>query len=136
MIYYVDENKSNPFFQDPRLDVPKEVRAAIFLKNFKEIVTDGRGLDFVNRQENLKSLLDLGLTRKNAEHEILGLSVSDYCSGPEPDQDRGGSMWMFGKTIGAKEVYIKLKIAGVGDVKIAKCISFHVAKYPLCYPLK
>lgn len=118
------------------MDVPEKVKAAIFLKEFKEIVTDGRGLDIVSRKENLESLLELGLTRKNAEHEILSLSVSDYCSGPEPDQDRRGSVWMFGKTIGGREVYIKLKIADVGDVKIAKCISFHVAKHPLCYPLK
>jgi hypothetical protein len=36
--------------------------------------------------------------------------------------------------IGNKEVYIKLKIAQVGKEKIAKCLSFHVAEYSLCFP--
>jgi len=101
-------------------------------------MTEGRGLDIVNRQENenLASLLGLGLTKKNAEHEILSLSVSHYCSGPDPDQDREGNIWVFGKNIRESEVYIKLKIAGVDGVKIAKCISFHIAKCPLGYPLK
>jgi len=120
------------------LDVPQEVQVAIFLKEFKKIMTEteGRGLDIVNRQENLASLLGLGLTKKNAEHEILSLSVSDYCSGPDPDEDREGNIWVFGKKIRESEVYIKLKIAEVDGVKIAKCISFHIAEYPLGYPLK
>jgi len=35
-----------------------------------------------------------------------------------------------------REVYVKLKIAQVGTHKIAKCISFHAAQQPLCYPFK
>ena len=35
-----------------------------------------------------------------------------------------------------KEVYIKLKIAQVGEEKIAKCLSFHTPNFPLCYPYK
>jgi len=45
-------------------------------------------------------------------------------------------IWVFGKKIDDKEVYIKVKIAQVGTDKIAKCISFHIAEYPLSYPFK
>jgi hypothetical protein len=47
-----------------------------------------------------------------------------------------GEIWEFGKRIGGNDVYIKLKIAQVGNDKIAKCISFHKAEFPLSYPLK
>ena len=73
---------------------------------------------------------------KNRKDEILSLSTTDYCSGPKPDKDMPGEIWEFGKRIGGKGVYIKLKIAQVGNNKIAKCISFHKAEFPLCYPLK
>jgi hypothetical protein len=55
--------------------------------------------------------------------------------GPEPDKDKPGDIWIFGKEIEGKEVYIKLKIAIVGEVRIAKCISFHIANFPLSFPL-
>ena len=64
----------------------------------------------------------------------MNLTVDDYCEGPEPDKDRPGEVWLFGKRISGKEVYIKLKIAQVGKEPIAKCLSFHPAKHPLCFP--
>ena len=107
-----------------------------FLKNFKQIATGGRGIDIISRRKNLKSLAKLGLTKRNCREEILNLSVNDYCKGPVPDTDRPGEIWEFGKIIQEKEVYIKLKIADVERKKLAKCISFHVAEFPLCFPLK
>ncbi len=96
----------------------------------------GRGLDIVLRRDNIKALGELGLTSKNRKDEIMSLSVSDYCKGPEPDKDKPGDIWIFGKDIGGKQVYIKLKIAHVGQAKIAKCLSFHVADYPLSFPYR
>lgn len=68
--------------------------------------------------------------------KLMTLSVADYCEGPKPDKDRPGDVWVFGKQIGGKEVYIKLKIAQVRQEKIAKCLSFHAAKYPLGFPFR
>jgi hypothetical protein len=116
------------------LDQSKKARIVAFLMEFKKIVTAGRGLDIIPRHANVACLAELGLTRKNQREEILALTVSDYCEGPEPDKDRPGEIWVFGKRIGGKEVYIKLKIARVGKEKMAKCISFHPAKHPLCFP--
>lgn len=105
-----------------------------FLREFKEIATGRRGIDIVDRRKNMQALAKLGLTKKNCREEILNLSVEDYCDGPKPDKDRPGEVWEFGKLIEGKELYIKLKIAQVKDVKLAKCLSFHVAEWPLCFP--
>ena len=118
------------------MEMPIEIQASIFLKDFKKIVTQERGLDIVGRKENKKSLLQLGFTRKNCKNEILNLSVSDYCAGPKPDKDRPGVIWEFGKNISGYDIYIKLKIAETGSVRIAKCISFHIAEFPIINPLK
>ena len=118
------------------MDQIKRAFVAMFLKEFKKIATEGRGIDFIPRDKNRDALLKLGLTKKNAKQEILSLSVNDYCSGPEPDKDRGGEIWEFGKTLEGKEVYIKLKIAQAGKEQIAKCISFHPPNFPLIFPFK
>ncbi len=114
----------------------KRELAAKFLKEFKMIATKGRGIDIVSRRKNLDSLAKLGLTKRNCKDEILGLSVVDYCAGPKPDKDRSGQIWEFGKRISGRNVYIKLKIGQVGQQKIAKCISFHEAEFPLCFPFR
>ena len=107
-----------------------------FLVELKGIISKGRGLDIVNGHENIDTLAKMGLTKKNLIEEIMTLSVENYCQGPEPDRDRPGDIWVFGKQIGAEEIYIKLKIAQVGKEKIAKCLSFHAASFPLCYPYR
>jgi hypothetical protein len=110
-----------------------QIPVALFLREFKELVQDN-GLYVINRQENQQALADLGLTRQQREEIILSLTVEDYCSGPEPDRDQPGEIWVFGKPEAGQELYIKLKIAVAGYQKIAKCISFHTANYILCYP--
>jgi len=118
------------------LNEDKKAQIAEFLKEFKKIATSGRGLDIIPRRENIAALAELGLTKKNQKDEIMGLTVSDYCQGPERDKDRPGEIWVFGKQISGKEVYIKLKIAQAGKEKIAKCISFHPSIFPLCFPFR
>jgi hypothetical protein len=106
-----------------------------FLLEFKDIAVNRR-IDIVNRLENMNSMAELGLTKRNCIDEILTLSVEDYCTGPDADKDRPGEVWIFGKRIGSADVYIKLKIAVVENIKIAKCISFHEARFPLTYPCR
>ena len=104
-----------------------------FLLDFKQVATIN-GVDFVPRKGNVLTLSYLGITKKNAEEILLGLSVADCCKGPLPDKDKPGELWEFGKDIDGQEVYIKLKV--VKELNIAKCISFHIPKYPLMYPFK
>lgn len=107
-----------------------------FLKEYKHIATTKRKIDVIPRKENRDALIELGLTERNREDEILSLSLQDFCNGPEADRDRAGVIWEFGKEINGKEVYIKLKIAETSAGKIAKCLSFHEARFPQCYPCK
>jgi len=118
------------------LDELKQAEIRDFLLQFKKIMVKGRRLDIVNRRENIEALAKRGLTKKNLREEIMTLSVRNYCEWPEPDRDRPGNIWVFGKQVGTEEVYIKLKIAQVGREKIAKCLSFHTANFPLCYPFR
>ena len=107
-----------------------------FLLEFKQAATSGSGIDLVPRKSTRPTLLQLGLTKRNVEEILLSLSVADYCKGPEEDRDCPGELWFFGKEIDGYEIYIKLKVANVGGREIAKCISFHFAKFPLRYPYK
>jgi len=118
------------------LEELKKAEIRKFLMEFKKIMVTGRGLDIVNRLENMDALVQLGLTKKNLKEEVMTLSVENYCEGPVPNRDRHGDVWIFGKQIAGKEIYIKLKIAHVGKFKIAKCLSFHASNFPLCYPYR
>lgn len=93
-------------------------------------------MDFVPRQAFIEALTLLGITRRICHDELLSLSVEDYCQGPEDDRDRPGEVWVFGKRFEGKDIYIKLKLAKVGKETIAKCLSFHLAEFPLCFPLR
>jgi len=118
------------------LEIPFSIQASEFLKEYKKFVSQSGNFYVVNRKKNRDALIELGLIRKNRKDEILSLSTTDYCSGPKPDKDMLGEIWEFGKRIDGNDVYIKLKIAQVRNDKIAKCISFHKAEFPLSYPLK
>jgi hypothetical protein len=47
---------------------------------------------------------------------------------------RGADMWVFGKTIKKREVYIKITMGTIGSSVI--CISFHLAQHKMNYPFK
>ena len=46
------------------MEIPIEIRVLIFLKEFKKIVTQERGLDIVDRKGNLSALI------KIAQHSL------------------------------------------------------------------
>jgi hypothetical protein len=43
-------------------------------------------------------------------------------------------MWVFGKIVRAQEIYIKITMGIAGGSAI--CISFHIAEFPMKYPLE
>lgn len=89
----------------------------------------------IPRKKNLDYITGLGITVKQVKTTILGLSVTDYCSGPEEDRDRKGiHVWVFSTRINNEEIYIKLSDDFKGDQ--AKCLSFHKAERPLRKPLQ
>lgn len=106
-----------------------------FLLEFKGIATN-EGVDIIPRHDTRATLQYLGLTFKNLEEILLVLSVSDFSEGPLKDDKKAGSLWVFGKIVKGAEIYIKLKVANVSGVRIAKCISFHIPVHPMEYPFQ
>lgn len=110
-----------------------EVRG--FLREFRRLAKT-TGIYLVDTTKTDQTLVQLGLTRKTCKQEILGLSVLDYASGPQPDFDRPGEVWVFGKMVEAHEIYIKLKIVRAEAHDRPICISFHIAESPLDHPFQ
>ena len=98
------------------------------IKVFGIIFRDDRG-------KNMNTLLELEISPKYREDIIKKLSAEDYIEGPIPDTlHKIGDMWVFGKDVKDKEVYIKISM-GVADTSTI-CISFHVAEHKLQYKFK
>ena len=110
-----------------------------FLNLFKGCSMLGR-IRIPNREKNLQGLEDLGLTANERYEVVMGLEPEDYVAGPEPDDTDGTKeIWVFGKTAGGTEVYIKLRVAPdtrKKNINHALVWSFHPAEFPLKYPLR
>ena len=106
-----------------------------FLNDFK-VKLDTWGIFFRDdRGKNFQTLLDLELTYNDRIQVLKDLKKEDYSEGPLEDRLYGkASMWVFGKTVKAKEIYIKITL-GSADAKVI-CISFHTSAHPMTYPLK
>jgi hypothetical protein len=88
-----------------------------------------------DRGKNQATLQEIEIVPSYRTVVIENLRVEDYVKGPVVDElNRLGEMWVFGKDVKGREVYIKVMIAGVTSQTI--CISFHIAEHPLIYPFK
>ena len=98
------------------------------MKIFGIIFRDDRG-------KNRETLQQLEIVPSYRKVVIENLRVEDYVQGPVVDElNRIGEMWVFGKDVKGREIYIKVMIVGTTSQTI--CISFHFAEYPLIYPFK
>lgn len=105
-----------------------------FLKEFKEKMKIWEILFRDDRGKNTQALVDLELRPIDRKLTLEGLVVRDYSEGPLKENLYGGTdMWVFGKHIKTKEVYIKISLGANGSSVI--CISFHIAEHPMRYPL-
>lgn len=109
-----------------------------YLVDVKKTITsppfEYQSWEIVPRPENIQCMAELGLTEKDQRSIILGLEVSDYCKGPVEDHDVKGELWVFGKIVKEREVYIKIKLACFDIIKKVRIISFHFANEALCFP--
>ncbi len=88
-----------------------------------------------SREKNSQTLADLELMPNERIKVIEKLEVDDFCEGPLEETQYGGSeMWVFGKTIRGKEIYIKISLGRTNAN--ALCISFHIAEYKMNYQFK
>lgn len=115
----------------------KEDKVSQFLKDFV-FKLDFWGLylreDRAN-PKNTNTLLALELKYVHVKEILKELKVEDYSQGPLPDTlYHLSEMWVFGKIIKKREVYIKIQL-GPPDSRVI-CISFHFSEYPITYPFK
>ena len=110
-----------------------EVKAFLDQFNIKANVF---GIIFRNdRDKNKDTLLLLDISPLQREMIVKNLQVQDYVEGPVIDElNKMGEMWVFGKDVKEREVYIKITLGYENGQTI--CISFHIAEHPLKYPFK
>ena len=106
-----------------------------YLKELK-VKMDIFGILFLDeRGKNLQTLFDLEILPAKRNEILDSLKVEDYSQGPLDEKMRGIlPMWIFGKQVTTKEVYIKVSL-GIAN-REAVCISFHIAEHPMNYPFK
>ncbi|MDP3467076.1 MAG: hypothetical protein Q8S11_02000 [Daejeonella sp.] len=108
---------------------------ALFLQDFKEKMKFWDVLFRDDRGKNSQTLIDLELRPIERKVVLETLETKDYSEGPLKEKLYGGSdMWVFGKTVKNKEVYIKIAMGMANNSVI--CISFHLAEHKMRYPLK
>jgi hypothetical protein len=106
-----------------------------FLKDFKLKLKIYDIIFLDSRNKNLQTLLDVEIKPMERRKVIENLKAEDYSEGPISDQNFVGSeLWVFGKQLKNKEIYIKISM-GLPNKKTI-CISFHIAEFPMKYPFK
>lgn len=112
-----------------------EAEVASFLKFFKEKMKIWDVLFRDDRGKNAQTLIDLELRPIERKTILESLETKEYSEGPHEEKLYGGAdMWVFGKPVKKKEVYIKITMGTMGRSVI--CISFHLAQHKMNYPLK
>jgi hypothetical protein len=91
---------------------------------------------FRPRSKNLDDLAALDITPVKRLAYLMNLKAEDYYSGPKKDtyDSTKPDYYEFGIQINGKEVYIKIS-PGLPN-KMVDCMSFHIADFPMNYPLK
>ena len=111
----------------------KEVKA--FLKDFKEKMKFWDIIFRDDRGKNAQALVDLELRPIERKSILELLEPKDYTEGPLKEKLYGGAdMWVFGRIIKKKEVFIKITMGAMNSSVI--CISFHLAQHKMNYPFK
>ena len=106
-----------------------------YLKELK-VKMEVFGILFLDeRSKNQQTLHDLEISPGKRKEIIAMLQAKNYSEGPLQEK-LGGMlpMWVFGKEVNKKEVYIKISMGFENNYAV--CISFHISDYPMNYPYK
>lgn len=88
---------------------PDEVKEFLNQFNIKAQVFGIRFRD--DRSKNRQALLQLDISPIQREVIVKNLQVQDYVEGPVIDVlNKEGEMWIFGKDVKEREVYIKITL--------------------------
>ena len=85
------------------------------------------------REKNMNTLAKLEMETSDVSEVIMLLTPDDYCEGPLKDSKIIGDLWIFGKVVKKREVYIKLKLSGDVRGHCVRIISFHFPDKPMKY---
>ena len=82
------------------------------------------------------TMLDLNYDSEDIIERLKELTISEYSETLiGRDDDKPPLLFVFGKDVNGRLVYIKLKIKGQIKKKVL-CLSFHYAKYDMAFPYK
>ena len=88
-----------------------------------------------DRVKNMSTIGALEILPIERTRIINELCVEDYSQGPMTDTlNKGSDMWVFGKNVKGKEIYIKVTMGPPNSNAV--CISFHIAEKQMSYPFK
>jgi len=111
-----------------------ESEVGAFLKDFKVKMKIWDVLFRDDRGKNLQALIELEITPSERKKVLEQIEIKDFSEGPLIENLYGGAeMWVFGKTVRKKEVYIKITMGVINSSVL--CISFHLAQHKMQYPL-
>ena len=120
---------------DPTQKMASKTEVDRFLLDFKAKLSLWGLLMRSDRVKNLKTLIALEFQVEDVKKELRELSVLHFSEGPLSDiLYKSADMWVFGKMIQGKEVYIKVSMGQYGEKVL--CISFHFSDYEMKYPYK
>lgn len=117
----------------------------VFLEELKRILQDEKfdiHDDFVlikSKKEEIQystqyTLVNLEYDDVDVVERLKELTIKDYSETLlDKDDDKPPLLFVFGKDINGKQIYIKVKIKG-GAVKKVLCVSFHYAKWKMEFP--
>lgn len=123
----------------------KEV--TVFLKELKEILNAeefniDKNLMIVKSKKDIMEYLtgylmvDLEYDASDIVERLKELTIDEYSETLiDKDDDNPPLLFVFGKDINSRLVYIKLKIKGEESKRIL-CLSFHYARYDMVFPYK
>ena len=112
-----------------------ESEVGAFLKDFKVKMKIWDVLFRDDRGKNLQALIELEITPSERKKVLEQIEIKDYSEGPLIENlYSSAEMWVFGKTVKKKEVYIKITMGVINSSVL--CISFHLAQHKMQYPLK
>lgn len=123
----------------------KDVKA--FLEELKEIL-NAKAFNIYNDLLIVKSnkdeieystgylMLDLDYDALDVVERLKELTIDEYSETLiDKDDDKPPLLFVFGKDINSRLIYIKLKIKGE-QTKRVLCLSFHYAKHDMVFPYK
>ena len=118
-----------------------------FLEELKEILEaedfniDSNLLIIRSSKEEIEystnyTMTDLDYDSSDIVERLKELTVSEYSETLiDKDDDKPPLLFVFGKDINSKLIYIKLKIKGETTRRVL-CLSFHYAKHDMEFPYK